>query len=183
MRHGFVLPEKPKDDWLPLLQIDRAGVRVDDHIDSNSSKVGIIAYGPYRYLEAGHYRLSMRIQKAFVEDSGDGPCIFVVVNSGAQVFGTYLIRRSDMAKTDHEFFFSVPRTAAELIGGIETRIMLLARVALSIKAVTIEPIAASSHRIDKANPLLSPLALQIESWLPYLSLGPLGRANDVGVTS
>ena len=53
MRHGFVLPAKSKDDWLPLLHIGQAGVRVGHHVNSDPRKLGVIAYGPYKYLDAG----------------------------------------------------------------------------------------------------------------------------------
>ena len=180
MRHGFVLPAKSKDDWLALLHIGKAGVRVGDHVNSDPRRLGVIAYGSYKYLDAGCYRLSVKVELASdeLDCGGSEPCIAIEVHSGAEVFSIYLLSRSALAEPDHEFLFVVPQTAADVIGGIETRIILLSRVALSIQAVTIESTQASSNQIDSSVPAL---ALKIENWLPYLSVGPLGRADEVGV--
>ena len=60
--------------------------------------------------------------------------------------------------------------------------MLLSHIALSIQAVTIESTPPSSNQIDTNAPfLLPPFALKIENWLPYLTIGPLGRADDAGI--
>lgn len=184
MRHGFVLPAKSKDDWLPLLHIGQAGIRVGDHVNSDPRKLGVIAYGPYKYLEAGRYRLSIKVELASSEHeyAGNEPCIVVEVRAGAAVLGIYLLRCAALSTPDHEFLFDVSQSAADVVGGIETRIMLFGRVALSIRALTIESIPAASNQADTGVPFLSPpLALKIEDWLPYLSIGPLGRVDDAGV--
>jgi hypothetical protein len=86
-----------------------------------------------------------------------------------------------LAKPDHEFFFAVRRTATGVIGDIETRITLFTRVALSIQALILESMPSSSGIDTSVSLLSSPPALKIENWLPYLSMGPLGRADDAGI--
>lgn len=183
MRHGFVLPVKPKDDWLPLLHIGQAGVRVHTHVDSDPLKLGTIAYGPYKYLDAGVYRLTTSLAQASSDGAAYGrsePCIVIEIHAGAAVFGVFLINSSDLKTPIHEFVFAVPANALDLISGIETRVMALRRVAVSINALTVESIPGAEAITSTFAP---PFALEIGNWLPYLSTGPLGRAYDSGITA
>ena len=60
--------------------------------------------------------------------------------------------------------------------------MLFNRVALGIQAVTVEKLAPDQSKIGTDASLFSPsLHLKIDNWLPYLSLGPLGRADDTSI--
>lgn len=182
MRHGFVLPAKAKDDWLPLLQAGRAGVHLGDHIESDPRKLGVVALGPYKYLEAGRYRLSIKIQLTSADYSGGEPCVFVVVTAGPEVLGSYLLRRSDLENAEHEFLFVVPKTNILLVGSVEARIVVLRHASLNIRAVSVESLP-SPYWPPEATAVLSPIAFGVDDWLPYLTLGPLGRANDTGVSA
>ena len=93
-----------------------------------------------------------------------------------------MIRRQTLRRPNHEFIFDVSATAADEISGVEIRIRLLARIALSIRSVSVEPVSAFSNRTDNGGTAVAlPLALQTADWLPYLFVGPLGRAEDLGV--
>jgi len=183
MRHGFVLPVKPKDEWLPLLHIDQAGTRDGAVINSDPRRLGVITHGPYKYLDPGQYRLSVNISLSANDDDHGGtePCVVIEVHAGAEVFGVFVLSHSELKTPVHEFIFAVPPHAPDLISGVETRFMLLSRVAFSVRAVTVELMPAS-HGADAATSLIAPsFALKIENWLPYLTIGPLGRAEDADV--
>ena len=63
MRHGFVILTKmEREEWLPLLAIGEAGVRMADQIKSHPAKLGWIVYGPYKFLDEGNYLLSVEIE-------------------------------------------------------------------------------------------------------------------------
>jgi len=180
MRHGFVLPAEAKNDWLPLVHVGQAGVRVGKHLNSELRKLGSIAYGPYKYLEPGFYRLTIRVKLSSDEPerSEDEPCIAIQINAGADVFGSFVLCRSALVKPDHEFKFFVPRSAAGVVGDIEARILLLSHVRLSIQAIAIEPVPMSSKIDSRTLSFSTPVAIKIDDWLPHLSIGPLGHVDD-----
>src|SRR6185437_14457794 len=183
MRHGFVLPAEPKEDWLPLLYVGQAGIRWDDHvINSDSRNLGVITYGPYKYLDAGYYRITLKIELApqELERGGNEPCLGIDVRVGAEVLAVHLLRRTALTNADHEFHFKVTRSAADVADGIETRITLFNRIALSIHSLTVES-APTDDEIDFEAPVSPPLEFNIADWLPYLSTGALGRVDDTGV--
>jgi len=183
MRHGFVLPAEPKEDWLPLLYVGQAGIRWDDHvINSDSRNLGVITYGPYKYLDAGYYRITLKIELApqELERGGNEPCLGIDVRVGAEVLAVHLLRRTALRSADHEFHFKVTRSAADGADGIEMRITLFNHIALSIHSVIVEP-ALTDDEIDLEAPVSPPLAFNIVDWLPYLSTGALGRVDDSGV--
>ncbi|HJU10330.1 MAG TPA: hypothetical protein VJ728_05615 [Candidatus Binataceae bacterium] len=186
MRHGFVIPIEAKDDWLPFLHIGQAGSRIGSQLDTDPLRLGVIAYGPYRYLDGGLYRLTIDVTRAS-NDVGEGvgtePCVVIEVHSGAEVFAVFPLSRSVLTKSVHDFIFELPSRPVDLTNSIETRIISLGRVALSIHSLIVEVLSESNRRDADASLLYPSFALNIRNWLPYLSLGPLGRANGAGVTS
>ena len=186
MRHGYVLPTKAKDDWLPLLLIGQAGIRVGDQIKSDADRLGPIFYGPYKYLDEGRYRLSIKIELSDADRQrpGNEPCIAVEARVGSDLLNAYLISREALKNPDQELLFMVSPMAAEALDLVDIRIKLLMPVALSIRSVTVEPAAAIAKEKKSDTPTdLLPLPLQIEDWLPYLSIGSLGRIDEAGVSA
>ena len=180
MRHGFVLPAETREDWLPLLYTGQAGIRLAHHVvQSDTRHVGTIAYGPYKYLPPAIYRVSLKIELASEElkCNGNEPCIGVEMRVGAEVLSVYLIDRTAVSNHEHEFLFKVPPSAAEVVEGVEARIWLFKHVDLTIRSLTIEPAPATAEA-EAAVSVISPIALQIQNWLPYLPAGPLGRVDD-----
>ena len=186
MRHGFVLPASTAwGNWLPLLSVGEAGVRVGDRIGNDPSKLGWVAYGPFKYLEAGRYLVSMEIELAAndADRPDDGPTILVEVAAGPQLLGAHLLRHRQLKMTEHEFTFVVPQDVAEGIAAVETRIGVLSRTGVVVRALTVEPVSASTDADEKkvaAGLTVSDL-LRIDDWLPFLRVGPLGHADDSGV--
>ncbi len=184
MRHGYVLPPaKTTKELLPHLNIGQAGIRVGNQIKSDPRKLGAITYGPYEYLDEGRYRLSIKIELS-AEDlhrPENEPCIVIEIRIGSRFLGAHLIRRETLRNPDQEFFFVVSPAAAEALDGVDIRINLLSPLLLSIRSVTIESAPAGSTDADRSMSDSIPVALQIRDWLPYLSIGPLGCAKEVGV--
>ena len=94
MRHGFVLPVGTAwGNWLPLLSIGEAGVRVGNQIRRDPTKFGWLAYGPFKYLEEGRYLLSIDIEMlADAPDRPrDEPSLYVEVIAGPELLGVHLL--------------------------------------------------------------------------------------------
>ena len=179
MRHGFVLPASTaKEAWLSLLSIGEAGVRLGDQIRSDPTKVGWIAYGPYRYLDEGVYLVSVSIELVADEPNRlkNEPCVFFEVRAGSELLAIHLLRYGELKNADCRFTFVVSGNVAEGVHRLETRIAALSPVAIAVRALTIEP--SSAPISDEAR---SDAALRIRDWLPYLRRGPLGRIDEWGV--
>jgi hypothetical protein len=181
MRHGFVLPAMSGSQaWLPLLGIGEAGIRVGEQIRSDSKKVGWLAYGPFRFLDEGEYRISLEVELLIDEPnlSNYDPCLFIEVRAGPAIIALELLRYGDLSDTNHKFSFSISKEVADGINGLETRVAALQPIAISLRALAIERTSLSpgeEHGI--------PVALRINDWLPFLRLGPLGRASEIGVVA
>ena len=153
MRHGFVLPGTvAKEDWLPQLAIGEAGVRVGDQIRSNSSKIGWIAYGPYKYLEEGRYQVSAKIE--LLNDKPilprHEPCLFIEVIAGPDILGTHLLKCGQLHDSDHKFTFLVSQAVSDGFAGIETRIGTLRPVDLAIRAFAVELQEQRPNLVERA---------------------------------
>ena len=188
MRHGYVLPAKPKDDWLPFLDVGQAGIRVaEDVIRADARNLGVIACGPYKHLESGYYRLAIGIEPSArdLETAVTEPCIAIEVRVGNEVPVVCLLRRSALTNPDTEFLFEVtPRAVIDAIEGVKTRIILLSRIALNIRSLIVELAPTRSVKTDAAvSVFLPPLASTIGDWLPYLSAGPSGCVDDTGIVA
>ena len=178
MRHGFVMPAVAKEEWLGLLDVGPAGMRVEDQIKSDPRHLGVIAAGPNKYLDEGRYLLLIRIELS-VDGScryGNEPCVSVEVFAGRKLLGLYLIRREAMKRRDHLFYFYVPGMIADIGEGVETRIRMLAQVEFSIRALTIESVEAASIEADHGV-----AACSVENWLPFLLKAPGTDVDRDGV--
>jgi hypothetical protein len=186
MRHGYVLAAKAKYDWLPLLVIGQAGIRSGDQIKTDANRLGLIIHGPYKYLDEGRYRLSIKVELS-AEDRhrpGNEPCIAVEARVGTDLLSAYLIKRDALRNPDHELFFVVSPLAAGALDLVDIRLKLLVPVSLSIRSVTVEAAPAITKERDSDTAAdLMPLPLQIEDWLPYLSIGSLGHVEPAGVAA
>jgi hypothetical protein len=175
MRHGFVLPATAAwGDWLPLLSIGEAGVRVGpDEIKSAPTMAGCIAYGPFKYLEEGQYLISLEIER-FADDHdrpGNRPSAFVEVVAGPELLCVYPLERLAPPATHHRFTFDVSQNVADGIAALETRIGVPRPIGIALKALTIEPapVSINSGKTVEAALTISDL-LQLDDWLPFLQL-------------
>ena len=185
MRHGFVLPASAAlGDWLPLLTTGEAGVRVGQHeIRSAPRTAGWIAYGPFKYLEEGRYLISLDIERFADERDrpGNRPSAFVEVVAGPELLGVYPLEHVASPAT-HRFTFEVSQNVADGIAALETRIRVPRPIGIALKALTIEPAPASINTGEKiAAALTISDLLQLDDWLPYLRIGPLGSADQPSV--
>ena len=131
MRHGFVKPiVQGRVNWLPFMSVGEAGVRRypndasrDPVIRSAPGKFGFIAYGPYRHLFEGVYRLIVTWDEA-VRNVGfflDEPCVVIDAISGKENLAFQAVYYRDLEKGHCECRFRVPLQIANSIVGIETR--------------------------------------------------------------
>ena len=182
MRHGFVLPGAELEDWLPLLAIGEAGVRVGQHeIRSAPSMAGWIAYGPFKYLEQGRYLISLEIERIADERDrpGNRPLAFVEVVAGAELLGFYPIEHLGSLATRHRFTFEVSESVADGIAPLETRIGVRHPTGVALKALTIEPAPVSINTNEKITVALTiSELLQLDDWLPFLKLNRSARAEQ-----
>jgi len=182
MRHGFVLPpECGKQDWLPLVGVGEAGVRIGQQIKNDRQKIGFLTCGPYKYLDAGLYQISIKTE--LLADAPNrpknAPCLVVEILSDSQFLTGYCIRRCDLEHSDHNFLFYVSSALSDRLEGIEVRLRLVWPIEIIISALTVEP-AQDSAKADGSAIMMPPL-LGIADCLPHLHLGPLGRRAESGV--
>lgn len=179
MRHGFVLPPGPsKQDWLPLLSIGEAGIRSGREIKTDAQKIGIIAYGPHKYLDEGTYHLSMEI-RLLADDFGrleDTPCIIVEVSSAAERLGVFCIRHGDFEDANHGFFFDVSQSVAAQFNGVGVRVRTVWPADIVIRSLTVEQTS------DTVAPNLVPAVCRLLDWSPYLNLGPNAHMAEGGIS-
>jgi len=182
MRHGFVLPpSKAAESWLAGLGIGEAGVRVGDEIRNVPTKRGWIAYGPYKYLDEGTYDVSLKIELLDADSQNlpkSEPCLFVEVRSGSNLLALHLFCYEQLLVADQTFEFSVAREIADGIDGVETRIAVMAPVAVVIRKLTVQWMSASIGPDHKV-----PAALRLKDWLPFFRLGERGKATEGGVVA
>lgn len=187
MRHGFVLPPSTaREDWLPLLAIGEAGIRVGDQVRNDPTKLGWTVYGPFKYLETGTYLATVKIE--LLEDEPDRPrdepCILVEVVAGPELVGVHLVKRWELKCTEHRFTIVVSEDVSDGVAGIETRIRMLSPIGIAIRALTVEPVSASINSDEKiAAALTISDLLRIDDWLPFLHVGELGRTDVSGVNA
>jgi hypothetical protein len=184
MRHGLVLPADPlKQDWLALLAVGEAGIRTGHEIRTDPQKIGIVAYGPHKYLDEGAYRVSTEM-KLLADDFGrprNAPCVIVEVFSGFELLGVCCIRQGDFKDANHCFFFDMPESIAAQLNGVELRVRSVWLAEIVIRTLTVEPVLDSADRDDKSPAQAIHPLLRVADWLPFLNLGPLGRIDELGV--
>ena len=185
MRHGFVLPASTAwGDWLPLLSIGEAGVRVGDQIKNDPTKLGWIAHGPFKYLEEGRYLVSMEIEILADHPNRpqNEPCVVVEVVAGLRTPGCLFVQALAIRNHGPQVHFcGIAVMLPTDIAGIETRIDVLGQIGIVVRALMVEPASASISTDGKvAAALTISDLLRIDNWLPFLRLGPLGRMDLIG---
>ena len=188
MRHGFVLPSAALEDWLPLLAIGEAGIRVGQHeIRSGRTTTGWIAYGPFKFLEQGRHLICLETEHIADERDrlGSRPLAFVEVMAGPELLGLYPLKHLGSQAIRHRFTFEVSQNVADGIAPLETRVRVPHPTDIAIKALTIEPAPAPINTDEKiAAALTISDLLQRDDWLPFLKLNRSARAeNDSIVVS
>jgi hypothetical protein len=170
MRHGVVLPASAAlGDWLPLLATGKAGVRVGQHeIRSAPTTAGLIAYGPFEYLEQGRYLLSLEIERFGDERDrpGNRPWAFVEVVAGPEVPGFYPIEHLGSPATRHRFTFEVSQSIADGIAALQTRMGLRHPIGIALKSLTIEPAPSTGERSPQRSLLPAPQRFQFAICAP-----------------
>ena len=181
MRHGFVIPANQSNvQWLSQLSVGEAGVRFGSQIRNDPTKLGWIAYGPYKFLDEGTYIVNLNVELLDHAESQQRiePSLFVEVRAGDLLLAVHLIRYGDLMATNHRFAFAVTRDAADGSIGLETRIAVLSSVPIAVHALSVEP---SLNPTDSSIDI--PAVLRIKDWLPFLRLGALGQLEERGVTA
>ena len=181
MRHGFTLPASAKENWLPLLALSDAGLRVGNQIRNDPSKRGWIAHKPNAFLDQGQYLVSMEIEVLADESdrSKNEACIVIEVIAGPDLLGVHVLRRWQLKATDHSFTFFVSESVADGIAAIEMRIGVLSPIAIALRALTVEAASELNGTVPAAVTMGD--LLRADDWLPFLHIGPLGHADELGV--
>lgn len=178
IRQGFVLPAvRDKQNWLPAMQAGDAGVRIGPVIQSRQWQTGTVAFGPYRYLDRGSYRLNIRLTPQLEmedESSADEASVFVEVWSQGRLLSPHVIKRSEIEKS-HEVLFEVTEAiASSFEHSVECRITSLAPTLFTITELTIET-------CDKLAGADFSSIFSLSNWLPLLRVGQVGRKVDLGI--
>lgn len=169
IRHGFVLPPvKGRQDWLKYVQVGGAGARVDGVIKTNADDVGIVAFGPYRYLDPGRYCLRIRLDSELPAERAAPLFVEALAESRA-------IAATVIGPGDHKIHFNVAeKLVARLEYSIEVRITSLQRAAYAISELSIEPVVGRGHYNDTT--------LDVPSeWLRLLHMGENTRMAERGI--
>ena len=188
MRHGFVHPvQKGIQNWLPHMAVGEAGIRLES-IGANTAPViknapgviGWVAYGPYRHLFEGSYRLIVSLEAGSSDRklSVIEPCIAIEILSGLTCLGLQVLLYKDLEKRQHECEFYVSSKIADSIAGIETRIRIIAPVSITIGALNVEKLLDSE--IPKIN---IPSFRTVNDLLPFLYRGGIARTDAEGVAA
>ncbi len=185
LRHGFVLlGQAAKLDWLPYVEVGRAGQR-EPQSDLNASTirsvagaVGCLAYGPVggRILYEGHYRLTITLNttRSNEELGPHEPCIVIDILSGWVLMGSHIVRKKDISSSSLEFLFSVPREVADSFNGVQVFMRLLKALSVAVSALSIEEIVLDKMSADDS------AVSKISEWLPYLYLNAATQVDEEG---
>jgi hypothetical protein len=138
MRQGFVLPAfEGEDDWLALLRPGEAGIQDGKFIKTRSDKVGVLALGS-KYLEAGWYTLSVKVEGSTEDDQwSNTPCVVIDVRSGNLVIAKYALSGCDLNGMEHKLPFEVSPEIADTLTGIDTYLHILSPVAVTLQKLTV----------------------------------------------
>lgn len=180
LRHGFIIPPVPgRQDWLPDLLTGVDGVRVGPDISNRDRKPGMLAYGPYKHLEAGSYRLTIRLlaSKDDRERYKTSPCVVLEVMSSPHFLGIYDFTGSELDDTERSVAFNVTDRIADMVNSVQARIRVLTEIAVSVRKLTLEPSPPSGS--DNRQP--NGDALRYDNWLPFLYRGTAGRASGTSI--
>src|SRR6185437_8045861 len=178
MRHGFVRPRyKGTMDWLPFMLIGEAGRQKEWYstgtkpvIKSAPGRFGHVAYGPFRHLSEGSYRLIITCDSIIAGRKyfDSEPCIVITVISNETVLAFQPVLYKDLERGKYECRFYVSTQTADSIAGIEARVRITSPMDLAIHELVVE-------RLPDSEPVTTtPIFLQVGNWLPYLH-----RHNDV----
>lgn len=182
IRHGFVVPPfEGKQDWLPIMTAGSGAQRVGSSLSNIDGRTGILAFGPYRHLEAGTYRVTIHIEASAADRmrrQGE-PCVLLEIVGGARVFGVKSLEAADLDGSEREVIFDVPPTLEETFNPVETRLRTLVEISLTLRGLTIEPWSVPETSLDEREAPRS--TLRYEEWLPFLYTGPSGRTVKGGI--
>ena len=181
MRHGFVLPEpKGVTDWTLGLQVGAVGIRDGSIVRSREEAIGSIAYGPYRHVFTGHYRLVLKVSGEARKDARpDEPVAVLEIASQHSYIAHRLVIPADLARGEIEIKIDVSeRLAFDLGFALETRLRSLEPLRIAILQLTCE-------RLSDQTPAASEEAavLGIGNWLPFLSIGRAGVTGNGRVST
>ena len=110
---------------------------------------GIIAYGPYKDLPTGNYALTLHVNVTKDEGlSAELTALLVEIVNAGTVVDRHYISLGDLKDEIHSSVFSVLGT--EEIGGLETRLFVLAPVSLEVRKLVIRN--AEPHEQPNASP-------------------------------
>ena len=149
-----------------------AGVRVGNQIRNDPTRLGWIAYGPFKYLEEGRYlvsdghrnvrrrtRIDQEMNHAYSSRSVAGP----------ELLGIHSLRRSELETSNHRFTFVVVGRLPRELPALKHVSACSARSVSSIQALTVEPAPASIIADNKVTAALTIAdLLRVDDWLPFL---------------
>ena len=169
-------------DWLPLVGIGEAGIRIGYQIKNEPNKLGWITYGPHRHLDEGTYLLSLQTEPlpADSAEPANAPCMIIEIFSGEERLDAFCITCGDLGTDNHTFRFRVSPAAQRRPHGVEVRTRLVLPVQITILALTVERVSSLTNAEDTSGPLAVYPLLRHRDWLPFLHIGPVGGIHRLG---
>lgn len=141
-------------EWLPAMQVGRAGERTHAGVCAKPGRAGHLVYGPYVKLGAGDYRVRVRWSagQPLRRVPRDQPvaAIEAVSRYGKTYLAQRKLRADDCERPEHELLFRVngkPPSASP----IEVRVWTSGTLPLTVSSIAIELIAlpgAAAPRSD-----------------------------------
>ena len=184
LRYGAILPSPVgEQDWLSGMTPGEIGSRRDSAFQSTKGEVGLLAYGPYKYLEPGRYRFALVLAgRPPKEWAADKPFLLVTVLIDQHLIAFHRVDCAELISGKAEFYFELSEEMLCKVadGRVEAQLRLLAPVEIEISKLTVEEVAGGGsaetiERKDDRQP--------VHEWAPILFVGPAGTPEAGGTVA
>lgn len=169
MRHGYVYRriDEPHH-WIDALHPGRAARRSGRAIVARGVEAGVVAYGPYKDLLPGRYRLEFKFSAAGLPATRSPTEILAVIHvmSRRRLMDWSPVTSADLRAGGIGFSIAIPLELVETHGlALQTVVNCLVPVEFGIEALTCTRVGAADGRAEDK-------ALSIPNWVPLLSTYP-----------
>lgn len=127
-------------EWLPAMQIGRAGERRDGFVCAKAGQTGHLVFGPYVRLLPGEYRARIRWSAGRPSRSPTRGQRLAAIEAVSECGNSYLAQHEmcaeDCARAEHVLSFRIPRGRPP--EPIEIRIWTAGVLALTLSSVAVE---------------------------------------------
>ena len=140
-------------EWLPLMQVGRAGERSKAEICARPGQTGHLVYGPYARLAAGDYRVRMCWTAGRPVRSAPRDQPIATIEAVSRYGKSYLAQRElrleDCTRPEHDLLFHVGGRPTAPAPAIEVRVWTSGIVPLTVSSISVALVAPLSARLRR----------------------------------